>query len=410
MHELVIKNIGALATPTGVKAKSGAAQGEITILNDAWISVDRGSITGTGTGAAPDGANVYDADGKLATPGLVDPHTHLVFGGWREHELAMKLHGVPYLDILASGGGILSSVNMTRNSTEQELICKAHAILGRMLSLGVTTCEAKSGYGLSLEGEMKLLRAVKKLGDLQPVELVPTFMGAHAVPPEYREDRDSYIALIIDEMIPAVREENLAEFCDVFCETGAFTSGESEKILIAGKDAGLTPKCHSDEINPIGGTEMASALGAVSCEHLIMCTPSGIEAMRRNGVIACCLPATSFYLDAAFAPARSMITAGVPVAFGSDFNPGSCPTNSLQLAMNIGCFKYRMTPEESLTAVTLNAAAAIRRATCAGTLEPGKQADIVIWDANNLDYIFYRFGDNLVDAVFKHGVKVITSR
>ena len=404
--ELVIKNIGTLATPCGNAAKAGEAQGEISILNDAWISVKDGVIIGTGTGTAPEGNRVFNAGGRLATPGLVDPHTHMVFGGWREHELAMKLRGMPYLDILAAGGGILSTVQSTRIATEEELIQKTLPILNRMLALGVTTCEAKSGYGLSLEDEIKQLRVVRALEERHHAELVRTFMGAHALPAEYKENRRAYIDLVINEMIPAVSD--LAEFCDVFCETGAFTVEESQKILMAGKLAGLKLKCHSDEINPLGGTEMAAELGAVSCEHLIVCTPSGIEAMKRNGTIACCLPATSFYLDAEYAPVRAMITAGIPVAFGSDFNPGSCPTNSLSLAMNIGCYKYRMTPEECLTAVTLNAAAAICRAEIVGTLDIGKQADILIWNAPSFEYIFYRFGDNLVDTVFKKGNEVMS--
>jgi imidazolonepropionase len=234
-------------------------------------------------------------------------------------------------------------------------------------------------------------------------------MAAHAVPPEYKGNKAAYIDLVINEMIPAVRDSGLAEFCDVFCETGVFTAEESEKILLAGQNAGLKSKCHCDEIDSIGGTEMAGAIGALSCEHLIRCGQNGIEAMAKGGTIACCLPATSFYLNAAFAPAREMIDADVPVAFGSDFNPGSSPVNSLQVAMNIGCYKYRMTPEEALTAVTLNSAAAVSRADRLGTLEPGKQADILIWNAPNLDYIFYRFGDNLVDTVFKKGVVVIAN-
>jgi len=406
MPDLIIKNIGTLATPTGSFAKAGAAQGTIQILSDAWITVSDGIITATGTGAVPDGDIVYDAGGKLATPGLVDPHTHLVFGGWREHELAMKLRGIPYLDILASGGGILSTVRSTRAVSGQELTNKALSILKRMLALGVTTCEAKSGYGLDLLNEMKLLRVVKSLAEKQPVELASTFMGAHAIPPEYKENREGYIDVIINEMIPSVCNDGLAEFCDVFCESGVFTLEETRRILLAGANAGLKLKCHTDEINAIGATEMAATLGAVSCEHLIKCEPSGIESLRMNKTVACCLPATSFYLDSSYAPARDMIKAGVPVAFGSDFNPGSSPTNSLQLAMNIGCYKYRMTPEESLTAVTLNAAAAICRAGSIGTVETGKQADILIWDAPNLDYVFYRFGDNLVDKVFKKGVVI----
>ena len=404
MTELIIKNIGVLATPLGSAAVSGKAQGEVSIINDAWISAESGVITGVGTGKAPDAGAVYDAGGRLVTPGLVDPHTHLVFGGWRDHELAMKLRGVPYLDILASGGGILSTVRNTRSATEQELTDKAGLVLERMLTLGVTTCEAKTGYGLSIEDELKQLNVAEALAEIQPVELVRTFMGAHTVPSEYKENREAYVDLVVNDMIPTVAGS--AEFCDVFCETGAFSREESERILLAGKKAGLKPKCHSDEINSIGGTEMAAGIGAVSCEHLIVCAPSGIEAMKRSGTIACCLPATSFYLDSTYAPARDMISAGVPVAIGSDFNPGSCPTNSLQLAMNIGCFKYRLTPEETLTAVTLNAAAAVCRSEIVGSIEPGKQADIIIWNATSLDYILYRFGDNLVDTVFKKGIKV----
>ena len=407
MTKILINNIGLLATPTGSKAKSGEEQRQIDLLEGAWLLWEGDRIIELGQGAPPAADQVIDAEGRLVTPGLVEPHTHLVFGGWREHELAMKLKGVPYLDILAAGGGILSTVRSTRAATKQQLIDKTLPVLKRMLALGVTTCEAKSGYGLSLEHEIKMMEAVKDLGKLQPIDLVSTFMAAHAVPEEYKEDRKAYIDLVIKEMIPVVADSGLAEFCDVFCETGVFDAEESRRILLAGQAAGLRSKCHSDEIDPIGGTEMAGSIGAVSCEHLIACATSGIRAMAEGGVIACCLPATSFYLNAGFAPARDMINSGVPVAFGSDFNPGSCPVHSLQIAMNIGCYKYRMTPEECLTAVTLNAAAAIGRADLVGTLEPGKQADILIWDAPNLDYVFYRFGDNLVSSVFKKGKQVI---
>ena len=406
MTKKLIKNIGVLATPSGSKAKAGSDQGKINQLEHAWLLWEDDKIIDLGQGAPPSADQELDANGHLVTPGLVDPHTHLVFGGWREHELAMKLKGVPYLDILAAGGGILSTVRSTRAASKEQLISKTLPILERMLALGVTTCEAKSGYGLALEHEIKMLEAVKELGSLQPIELVSTFMAAHALPEEYKADREAYLDLVINTMIPQVAEKGLAEYCDVFCETGVFTADESRRVLLAGQQAGLASKCHSDEIDPIGGTEMAGSIGAVSCEHLIACTPSGIQAMAQGGVIACCLPATSFYLNAGFAPARDMISAGVPVAFGSDFNPGSCPVHSLQIAMNIGCYKYRMTPEESLTAVTLNAASAIGRAELVGTIEPGKQADFLIWDAPNLDYIFYRFGDNLVKSVFKKGVQV----
>lgn len=407
MYELVIKNIGMIATPTGAAAKAGKAQGEITILKDAWIAVDGDIIRAIGDGCAPEAGRYIDAQGKLVTPGLVDPHTHLVFGGWREHELSMKLKGVSYLEILAAGGGILSTVRNTRATTEEALRNKAATVLKRMIALGVTTCEAKSGYGLSTRDELKMLRVVRNMNECQSVELVPTFLGSHALPEEYKNDREAFISLITDEMIPQIAREGLAEFCDVFCETGVFTAEESERILMAGQRHGLRSKCHSDEIDTIGGTEMAGRIGAVSCEHLIHCQASGIEAMAKGGTVACCLPATSFYLGATYAPARDMITRGVPVAFGSDFNPGSCPVHSLQIAMNIGCLKYRMTPEECLTAVTLNAAAAIGRAERIGSIEAGKQADILVWDADNLDYVFYRFGDNLVEKVIKKGKLLI---
>lgn len=410
MASTVIENIGLLATPTGRAARSGREQEEIRLLQNAYLCYEDGVITAVGTGKAPAVDQRIDAQGKLMTPGLIDPHTHLVFGGWRQHELAMKLKGVTYLEILAAGGGILSTVKKTRAASAEELADKAEKELCKMLRLGVTTCECKSGYGLDTDEELKMLRTVELLRGRQPVELVSTFMAAHALPQEYSSDREGYIRLMIDEMLPKVAQEHLAEFCDVFCETGVFTPEECRRILLAAQQLGFASKCHSDEIDPIGGTEMAGSIGAVSCEHLIRCQKSGIEAMKAGGTVACLLPATSFYLGATFAPAREMIEAGVPVAFGSDFNPGSCPCSNLPLAMNIGCYRYRMTPEECLTAVTLNAAAAIHRAERLGSLEVGKQADVLIWDASDLDYVFYRFGDSLADTVIKNGVVVYSQQ
>ena len=399
----VLENIGLLATPEGSAARRGHEQGEISFLKNAWVAWEDSVITAVGSGAVPAADRRIDAHGLLVTPGLIDPHTHLVFGGWRQHELGMKLHGVSYLEILAAGGGILSTVERTRAAAKEELIEKAEKELHKMLCRGVTTCECKSGYGLSLAGELKMLEAVQELKARQPVELVSTFMAAHALPKEYANDREGYLSLIIEEMLPQAAERGLAEFCDVFCETGVFTPEECRRVLLAGQKLGLRSTCHSDEIDPIGGTEMAGEIGAVSCEHLIRCKQSGIEAMAKGGTVACCLPATSFYLGSSFAPARQMIEAGVPVAFGSDFNPGSCPCSNLPLAMNIGCYSYRMTPEECLTAVTLNAAAALCRADSLGSVEPGKQADLLVWDAEDLNYIFYRFGDDLVETVIKRG-------
>ena len=407
MTSLLIHHIGMLATATGSAAKAGAAQGEIRILRDAYVAVQDNTITAVGEGNPPaqlmEAQTVIDAQGKLVTAGLVDAHTHLVFGGWREDELALKLHGVPYLDILAQGGGILSTVRATRKASEDELYNKTAKALDTMLSYGTTTCEAKSGYGLDMENELKQLRVVHRLNEGQPVELIPTFMAAHALPEEYKDNREGYLSLIIDQMLPYVAEHKLARYCDVFCETGVFTAAESQRILTAAQQLGLGAKIHADEIDPIGGSQLAGQIGAVSAEHLIVCPDEGITSMAKGGTIACLLPATSFYLGATFAPAKKMIEAGVPVAVATDFNPGSTPNLSLQLAMNIACYRYRMTPEETLTAATLNAAAAIGCADRVGTVETGKQADLLIWDADNLNYIFYRYGSNLVKTIIKSG-------
>lgn len=404
---LLIHNIGLLATPLGFEAKAGKEQGDIIFLENAYIFVRDGLIEKIGQGKPDEYADqLINAEGCLVTPGLVDAHTHLVFGGWREHELPLKLEGVPYLDILAQGGGILSTVRATRAATREELKNKALKILSGMLRHGTTTCEAKSGYGLNLETELKQLRTVKDLNKAQPIRLVSTFMGAHALPEEYGYDRESYIDLLIDQMLPKVAEEKLAEFCDIFCESGVFSADEARSVLKAAQMLGLGAKIHADEINAIGGSELAGELGAVSAEHLIAATDEGIAAMARSGVIACLLPATSFYLGKPYARARDMMAQGVPVCLATDFNPGSCPSFNLQLAMNLACWHYRLLPGEVLTGVTLNAAAAIGLQKEIGTLEPGKRADIVLWDAGNLDYIFYRFGENLVRMVIKDGLLV----
>ena len=404
MKQLLVKNIGMLATPEGKDARRGADQGQIRLLPDAYVLMTDGLITEVGTGdKTVPGAEVLDAGGALVTPGLVDAHTHLIFGGWRQNELGLKLHGASYLDILSMGGGILSTVNATRAATENELYDKAKEALDEMLSLGITTVEAKSGYGLDMDTELKQLRVIRRLNEEHPMDLVPTFLGAHAVPKEYKEDRAGYIRLLCEEVIPAVAREGLAEFCDVFCETGVFSAEESKAILEAGKKWGLIPKIHADEIDPIGGSQLTAQVGAISAEHLIVCPPEGIAAMAKAGTVACCLPATSFYLGSTFAPVRDMVNAGVPVAMATDFNPGSCPSLNMQFVINLGCLKYRLTPEEVLTAVTLNAAAAIRRADTVGSLEPGKLGDLVIWNAPDLNYICYRMGSNLVKTVIKKG-------
>ncbi|MBR6207986.1 MAG: imidazolonepropionase [Oscillospiraceae bacterium] len=404
MKKTLIQNIGILATPKGKSAQCGQAQGKIEVLRNAWVLIENGIIAALGTGT-PDmeDAETVDAHGRLVTPGLVDAHTHLVFGGWRQNELGIKLHGASYLEILAQGGGILSTVKATRSAGEETLYEKAKAALDEMLRLGVTTVEAKSGYGLDLETELKQLRVIQSLQKTHPMDIAATFLGAHAIPEEYREDREGYLRLLCEEMIPAVAEQKLATFCDVFCETGVFSVEESRRILETGKKYGLIPKIHADEIDAIGGSQLAAEVNAISAEHLIVCPPEGIEAMAKQGTVACCLPMTSFYLGSTFAPARDMIRAGVAVAMASDFNPGSCPSLNLQFVINLGALKYRLTPEEALTAVTLNAAASIGMADKVGSLEPGKQGDLVLWNAPDLDYICYRVGSNLAETVVKKG-------
>lgn len=403
----LIRNIGLLATPEGFCARRGPAQGQLRLLKNAWVLAEDGIITAVGQGEPPCGAEqVIDAEGRLATPGLADAHTHLIFGGWRQDELADKLHGVPYLDILARGGGILSTVRATRAATEAELLEKGRRALLEMQRFGVTACEAKSGYGLETETELRQLRVIRQLGQECAMNLAPTLLGAHALPPEYQADREGYLRLLCEEMIPRAAAEGLARFCDVFCEEGVFTAEESRRILLAGKAHGLLPKLHADEIHPIGGSQLAGELGAVSAEHLIVCPEEGMDSMARSGVIACLLPCTSLYLGARFAPARRLVEKGVAIAIATDFNPGSCPCLNLQLAMSLGCLYYRLTPEEVLTAVTLNGAAAMGLAGRLGSVEPGKQCDLALWDAPDLNYLCYRMGSNLCTSVIKNAVRL----
>ena len=402
--DLLLTNIGLIATPVGSTAQKGSAQGKISLVPNATIGVKDGKIAFVGEQWSGKATQTIDCGGRLVTPGLVDAHTHLVFGGWRQKELKLKLEGASYIDILKSGGGILSTVEHTRAASETELVEKGKAHLKEMLELGVTTCEAKSGYGLSTEDELKQLRVIRTLSKEQPADIVPTFMGAHAVPKEFKDNRAGYIDLIINEMLPAVAKEQLAEFCDIFCETAVFTPEESRRILSEAKKYGLTPKMHADEIDPIGGAELAAEIKAISAEHLIQASDEGVQKLAKENVIAVLLPATSFYLDKPYARARDMINLNVAVAIATDFNPGSSPSLNIQLAMNLACLKYKMTPAEVLTAVTLNSAAAINRAKTHGSIETGKNADIVIWDAPDLDYIFYRYGSNLTHKVIKNGV------
>ena len=405
---LLIKNIATLKPPGGSFAHMGQQQGDILKFKNAAILVENGVICSiTADGQLPERAGqaemVLDAGGRLVTPGLIDCHTHMVFGGWRQGEIPLKLRGAGYLDILAAGGGILDTVGKTRAASEDALFEKSMGFLDEMLSLGVTAVESKSGYGLDRENELKQLRVNRRLCEASKMDVVSTFLGAHAIPPEYTGRADEYIEMLCSEVLPVVAEEKLAGFCDVFCETGVFDVSQSRRMLLAAQKLGLKARVHADEIEEIGGAALAGEIGAVSAEHLIATGERGMSAMKAGGVIADLLPGTSFYLNKTFAPAREMIAREIPVAIASDFNPGSCPSLNLQMAMGMGYLKYRMTPEEVLTAVTVNAACSLGLAERLGTLEVGKQADLVIWNAFDMEMLVYRFGSNLVGTVVKRG-------
>ena len=380
----------------------GEEMAEAKILSDAYIAIKDGKILAIGTGQpdqelVDDHTEIQSYEGKVATPGLIDCHTHLVYGGSREHEFAKKLAGVSYLDILAQGGGILSTVRATREASFDNLYDKSKRLLDYMLRHGVTTVEAKSGYGLDWETEKRQLDVVAALDHDHEIDLVSTFMAAHAIPTDYKGRSKEYLDLIIEQMLPKVKEDNLAEFCDIFCEKGVFTADESRYLL-----------SKANEIESIGGVDVAAELKATSAEHLMVITDEGIQKLAEAKVIGNLLPATTFSLmEDTYAPARKMLDAGMAITLTTDSNPGSCPTANLQFAMHLGCFMMRLTPVEILNAVTINAAYSVDRANKIGSLDPGKDADITIYDAPNLDYLFYFFATNLVTDVYKHGKKVI---
>ena len=410
--DLIITHARQLIACAGPAPRRGADQGIAPVVADAAIASHQGEIVYVGPSDRLDrsvepiaGAARVDARDLSLVPGFVDPHTHAAFAGDRREELRRRLAGATYADIAADGGGIVSTVAATRSATETELIAQTRARLDEMLACGTTTCEIKSGYGLTVESELKILRAIARLGREHAIEIVPTFLGAHEVPLEFRDRPGQYVDLVIREMIPAVTSAGLAEWCDVFCEQGVFTPDQSIRILEAGKAAGLRARIHADELAASGGSHAAARVGARSADHLIFAAREEIAALSSAGVTATLLPIAAFYLKLdRFAPARDLIAAGVPVALATDVNPGGGFSPSMPFAMTLACFGMNMTFEEALIASTINAAWSLDRASRIGSLEPGKQMDAVLVDGDAINLI--RVGASSIAGVIKRGACV----
>ena len=408
--DLLLHNIGQLILPKGTeKPLKGDEMKQLLIIENGALGITEGKVAWTGSDSEAVSFSAkerIDANGKVVSPGLVDPHTHLVFGGSREHELSLKQAGVPYLDILAQGGGILSTVGSTKESSEEELFEKASFHLERMISHGVTTLEAKSGYGLDPETELKQLKVTKRLSEKYPGSIVSTFLGAHAVPPAYKGKEDDFLSQMAD-LFDEIKESDLADFVDIFCETGVFTIEQSRQFLQKAKEKGFGLKIHADEIDPLGGAELAASMGAASADHLVAASDEGIKQLSMGNTVAVLLPGTTFYLGKdQYARARKMIDEGAAVALATDFNPGSCVTENLQLIMSLAALKLIMSAEEIWNAVTVNAAHAIGKGKAAGTLDLGRDANFVIWDVPNYKYIPYHFGVNHAQSVYHSGRKL----
>jgi imidazolonepropionase len=405
-----IKNIRQLVTvrADGQATKTGPQMRDLGIVEDGAVLCREGRIAWVGTtgefpGPLGDDIEIMDGSGLTALPGFVDAHTHTVFAGSRVDEFALRSAGATYQQIAEQGGGILSTIRAVRGSTKKELKKTARRYLTDMLRHGTTTVEIKSGYGLSMDAEVTLLEAIRELAEEELAEVVPTFLGAHAVPPEYAGDPEGYVRLVVEKMIPYVGTRRLAEFCDVFCERGYFTPAQTELILAAAATAGLKLKIHAEELTSTGGAELAARLGACSADHLEHISDTDIAALGAAGVVAVLLPGVSFFLHHRYAPARRLIDSGVPVALATDFNPGSCMSYSIPLMMTIACTQMQMSPEECITACTLNAAAAVDRSRTHGSIEVGKSADILLADVPDVRFLAYHFGTNHIRTVIKHG-------
>ena len=416
MDKLLLYNCSQIVTPKGSHIKKGKEMDQVEVMQNASIYMEDGIILFLGAneevlhrlGAAcieqiPGDIMVIDGAGRTALPGFVDSHTHFIFGGYREVEFMARLSGASYLDIMRKGGGIQSTVNATRSYGEDRLFADGRNRLQDMLSQGVTTVEGKSGYGLDLACEEKQLRVMKELNKVQPVEIVSTYLGAHAVPLEYKNDPDGYVTYMVEVVMPKVKEENLAEFCDVFCEEEAFDTEQSRFLLTEAKKMGFEIKIHADEIYDLGGGRLAAELGAASADHLLMISEESMAALAESETVASVLPCTAFCLNKPFAPAKKMIESGCGLALATDFNPGSSFTNSISLMLSLAVLKMGMTLPQALTALTLNGAAALKRADKIGTLEAGKQGDIVLLGYPDYRFLIYHTAKNIVHSVIKNG-------
>ena len=410
-ENLIIFN-ARVVTPIGFSARCGKEMGELCIIDNATIEVTDGIISyvDPSRGEMRDGYYQrywhYNARGKCLLPGFVDSHTHFVFGGERAEEFSWRLKGESYMSIMERGGGIVSTVKATRECSFIQLRSKAEVFLRQMSNMGITTVEGKSGYGLDKETELLQLKVMRSLNndEHKRVDIVSTFLGAHAVPEEYKGRTDEYLDFIISDVLPCVAKNELAEFCDVFCEQGVFSVEQSRRLLQAAKEYGLGLKLHADEIVPLGGAELAAELSAVSADHLLHASDVGIRAMRDAGTVATLLPLTAFALKEPYARGREMIDSGCAVALATDLNPGSCFSGSIPLTFALACIYMHLTIEEAITALTLNGAAALNRADSIGSIEVGKKGDFVVLNSDNYHFLPYYVGMNCVNTTIKEGV------
>ena len=412
-EKILIRNASQVVTCSGFEAKKGKAMSDVGIIEDGAVAVSDGIITHVGpTDEVLRQVDVgdyleVDASGRALLPGFVDSHTHFVFGGYREEEFSWRMKGDSYMSIMERGGGIVNTMNATRNASYDDLYGDAYDRLDAMMDMGVTTVEGKSGYGLDLATELIQLRVMKAMNDAHPLDVVSTFLGEHAVPPEVAGRTDAYVDYIIEGVLPHVRAEHSVTFCDVFCEQGVFSVEQSERLLKAARSQRFKLKLHADEIVSFGGAELAARLKAVSADHLLHISDTGIKRLARSGTIATLLPLTAFSLNEPYAPGRRMIDAGCAVALASDLNPGSCFSSSIPLLFALACIQMKLTPEEALTALTINGAAALGREKKVGSIDVGKKADLVLLKFPSYKFLPYHIGMNIVDTVIKDGVLYI---